>query len=672
MRIDKMNRFLEWWKAPGNYQAESGISDADKGIGKPGNDGTSGASGEKEARGGKERFGEKRYITLIKSFLLAALPLLCCLVYCAGEGRSLAEVYVPASEWNDELFYYKQVESILGFGYPQGYFGFNESHALKLSFAAWSPVLVFPWLLWGVVFSWNLMSPIFCNIFLMSLCCFLFVWLVRPTWKQMGVLTFLFCLYKPFVRYMLSAMAEVICFAILILFYSLAVNYLRREKDYKLVILMALSGLMVLMRPYMALFMLLPIFFWIRRGKSCAGKWRNGLAGVILLAAVLGIYVCINHYLGAEYFTPLFYTDWISSFFEEGLFGGIYFTVRKLYYVGRDFLGHIQRGFTDGLASGAHFVGYLACMAVLAVQGLRDWRTYRRLQVEILDNRVGEPGGARRDLGAKGEVKRGPGAKGEAERGPGAKGEVKRDPGAKGEAKRGPGANGEAKRGPGANSEAGKNPDGPDGGKNARQARRVWEKLVIEVHLAFCFVAMFFALLLMYKLTEGSRHLLTFMAAAVFVVALMDTQFYKKAVLIGVCFGYFYFYVPLDPFDYQVPYAEEAREASVETWREVLGERLVLEKEDVPNYDNVVIWVFSDKVDGEDVRTSYQLLYGLPEGFGISCCMREFIIPNIDTLKSRYIAVPAEGEIAMMCEARGCSLVYGDEELVLYELHGSR
>ena len=639
------------------------------------------------------RFSD-RYVTLVKSLLLAALPLLCCLVYCAGEGRSLAEVYVPASEWNDELFYYKQVESILNFGYPQGYFGFNESHALKLSFAAWSPVLVFPWLAWGAVFGWNLMSPIFCNIFLMSLSCFLFVWLVRPTWKQMGVLTFLFCLYKPFVRYMLSAMAEVICFAVLILFYSLAVNYQRREKDYKLIILMALSGLMVLMRPYMVLFMLLPIYFWIRRGNSRAGKWRNAAAGVILLAVVLGIYACINHYLGAEYFTPLFYTDWISAFFEEGLFGGIYFTVRKLYYVGRDFLGHIQRGFTDGLASGAHFVGYLACMAVLVVQGFRDWRTYRRLRAE--------PGEAGRELEAIG----GAGSEPEAER-------RRREL----EANGGAGSEPEAERRRReleANGDAGKNPESavgtgggleaaekvvkareeeegkgvkaaeggtgmarkadtpgqePDGGRSTR-AHGVWEKLVIEAHMAFCFAAMFFALLLMYKLTEGSRHLLTFMAAAVFVVALMDTRFYKKAVLIGVCFGYFYFYVPLDPFDYQVPYVEESREASVETWRAALGEQLVLEKEDVPNYDNVVIWVFSDKVGGEDVRTSYQLLYGLPEGFGISCCMREFIIPNIDTLKSRYIAVPAGGEIAMLCEERGCSRVYGDEELALYELHG--
>lgn len=631
------------------------------------------------------RFSD-RYVTLVKSLLLAALPLLCCLVYTAGEGRSLAEVYVPASEWNDELFYYKQVESILNFGYPQGYFGFNESHALKLSFAAWSPVLVFPWLAWGAVFGWNLMSPIFCNIFLMSLCCFLFVWLVRPTWKQMGVLTFLFCLYKPFVRYMLSAMAEVICFAVLILFYSMAVNYLRREKDYKLVMLMAMSGLMVLMRPYMALFMLLPIYFWIRRGNSRAGKWRNAAAGVILLAAVLGIYACINHYLGAEYFTPLFYTDWISAFFEEGLFGGIYFTVRKLYYVGRDFLVHIQRGFADGLASGAHFVGYLACMAVLAVQGLRDWRTYRRLRAEALENmeEPGEAGGAPEANGEAGselEANGDAGQNPEAAVGTGGSLEATEKGVKAREEEEGKGvkAAGEeegkgvkaAEDGTGMARKADTPGQKPDGGRSAR-AHGVWEKLVIEAHMAFCFAAMFFALLLMYKLTEGSRHLLTFMAAAVFVVALMDTRFYKKAVLIGVCFGYFYFYVPLDPFDYQVPYVEEAREASVETWRATLGERLVLEKEDVPNYDNVVIWVFSDKVGGEDVRTSYQLLYGLPEGFGISCCMREFIIPNIDTLKSRYIAAPAEGEIAMLCEERGCSLVHGDEELVLYELHSGR
>ena len=190
---------------------------------------------------------------LLKSLVLALLPLLCCVVYCALQGRWIGDVYLPASQWNDELFYYKQVESILSGGYPLGYFGFNESHALKLSFAAWSPVLVFPWVLWGLVFGWNLMSPILCNIFLMSLSCFLYVWLVRPSWKQMGVLGLLFCLYTNFPRYMLSGMAEVICFAMLISFYSLAIHYRRRRKGRELAVLFLVSGLMTLMRPYLVL-----------------------------------------------------------------------------------------------------------------------------------------------------------------------------------------------------------------------------------------------------------------------------------------------------------------------------------------------------------------------------------------------------------------------------------
>ena len=142
----------------------------------------------------KERFvdwwkQDKRYMTLLKAVLMALLPLLCCLVRTAAEGRSIGQVYLPSSEWNDELFYFKQVEGIVNYGFPRGYFGFNESHALQLSFAAWSPVLVFPWILWGLLFGWNLLSPVICNIVLLTITMFVFVWLVKPTWKQLGILT---------------------------------------------------------------------------------------------------------------------------------------------------------------------------------------------------------------------------------------------------------------------------------------------------------------------------------------------------------------------------------------------------------------------------------------------------------------------------------------------------
>ncbi len=535
----------------------------------------------------------ERAVTLAKSLLLGLLPLTCCLVYCAAQGRSLGEVYLPGSEWNDELFYYKQVEGIVHYGYPQGYFGFNESHALKLSFAAWSPVLVFPWVLWGLVFGWNLMSPILCNIVLMTLCCVLFVWLVRPAWKQLGVLAFLFCLYRPFVRYMLSGMPEVICFTMLILFCGLAVNYLGREKEYKLVLLFVLAGVMALMRPYLLLFLLLPSWLWIRSCRGRGGVWRGILGSLGVLALVAGLYACIKHYLGAEYFAPLFFTDWVTAFFEQGILEGIRFTLGKIYYMGKDFFLHILQAFRSGLASGAYFAGFVVCTGVLAVQSLKDWGLVRRRRRSLLkdDNSSLEE-------------------------------------------------------------------------DTVSQAER---RLPVEACLLFGCVGMFFALLLMYKLTEGSRHLVTFMAAAVFVTALMETKFYKKAVLLGVTFAYFYSYMALNPYDYQVPYAEERSKAAQEEWSRVLEEKLALDRRQSPGFENVVIWVLMDDVDGTSVSTSWQLLYGLPRGFGISCCLPEYVLENFDSLQSRYLASPAGGEIEKLCQGAGYSRIYGDQDMVLYE-----
>lgn len=531
---------------------------------------------------------DRRYVTLLKAVLLALLPLLCCVVYCAGQGQSIRQVYLPASEWNDELFYYKQVEGMIRFGYPQGYFGFDESYALKLSFAAWSPVLVFPWVIWGLVFGWNLMSPILCNIFLMTLCCFLFVWLAKPTWKQLGVLMLLFCLYRPFVRYILSGMPEVICFFMLILFYALSVNYLEREKTWKLVLLLALAGVMTLMRPYFLLFLLLPMFFWVKKS-----RWLGAVGSAAVMGVVLGLYAWIKHYLGAEYFAPLFFTDWVDAFFDEGVFGGIRYTVGKLYYMGHDFVGHTLEGFRSGLASGTFFGGYLVMLCILLFQSIHDFLERQR------NRRAG-----------------------------------------------------------------GNNGKPPEDAKKDDSA--ISRKLLIEAHLAFSFVAMLFALLLMYKLTEGSKHLLTFMAAGIFVISLMETKFYKKAVLLGVVFAYLYSFKAVSAYDNQVPFLTQERQEKLEKWSKVFAENLELERESAPNFENVVIWVFRDTVDGESRNTAWQILYGLPEGFGISCCMPEYVLENLGTLRSKYLCVTPGGQIDEMFGAAGFRAIHRDEDMVLY------
>lgn len=578
---------------------------------------------------------DNRTLTLCKAVLMALLPLCCCLVHCAMQGRGIGDVYLPASEWNDELFYFKQTEGIVNFGYPQGYFGFNESHALKLSFAAWSPVLLLPWVLWGLVFGWNIMSPIICNILLLSVAVFCFVWLTRPTWKQMGVLTLLFCLYTPFVRYMFSVMPEVTCFSFLIIFYGLAVNYLERERSYKLVLLFLISGLLVLMRPYMLLFLLLPAFLWVRKS-----KWKGVIGSVAVTGVVLGCYALIKHYLGAEYFAPLFFTDWITAFFEKGILGGIRNFFSTLYWMWKGVWRSVVEGFRSGLAAGAFFGGYLVMMAVLLWQSMSDFLKIRKLKRQQMAEPILKDQMSAKQFDGQYPAENQPTIE----------------------------KNGAGQPQP-TIEETGRTEKVEDGAiKETERIKALSRKLLIEGHLAFCYVGMLIALLLMYKLTEGSKHLLTFMAVGIFVVSLMETKTYKKAVLVGAVFAYLYSYKAVSPYDYQIPFVTQEEVVQQEEWRLIFDREIVFEKEDVPNFDNVLIWMFNDEVLGKTINTKWQLLYELPEGMGISCCEKTYVADHIGELRSHYIALPVDGEMDAICRDAGYRELARDKDMVVYVL----
>ena len=51
----------------------------------------------------------------------------------------LQQIFLPCSYWSDEVIYSKQLAAVVRCGAPQGYFGFNESHAASGTFAAWGP-----------------------------------------------------------------------------------------------------------------------------------------------------------------------------------------------------------------------------------------------------------------------------------------------------------------------------------------------------------------------------------------------------------------------------------------------------------------------------------------------------------------------------------------------------
>ena len=427
---------------------------------------------------------------------------------------------------------------------------------------------MWPWILWGLVFGWNLQSPVICNIVLMMITVFGFVRLVKPDKKQMGILTLLFVAFTPFTRYMLSGMPEVICFAMVIYVLALGISYQRREHMAKLTVLFILTAVMVLMRPYLIVFFLLPVYFAVKRK-----KWVGLLISCVIGGVTGGLYIAVKHYFGAEYFAPLFDTTWVSTFLEQGIFAGIKYVIYRLWTVGKIFMAMLLDGFRTGWAAGSRFAAFVLVMVLLFWQAFVSFRKKEK------------------------------------------------------------------------------------------------EGLLINLYLAICFLGMWIALLLMYKMDEGSKHLHTFTAVGIFAVSLMSTRYFRKAILLAAVSVYLYVVMAVSAYEYQIPFYTQERADQVIAWEEHFAERLELEGEQTPNFDNVIIWVFSDSLEEGGAYTPWQYLYALPEGFGISCCMQDYVLANFDSLQSRYLAVVSGGQVEERCIAAGLELLAADGGMVIYELH---
>ncbi len=268
---------------------------------------------------------EKKSVAAAALFL-ALVPWISAWLYCLMQGQGFSALYLPASPWNDELFYYKLTENVLAYGYPQGYFGFNESHGMYLSFAAWSPVLLLFWVIWGVFFGWNLLSPMLCNLALLSCAMLLFGVLVKPDRRQNLLIGVSYGAFVPVTRFALSCIPEAELFALFIVFLGLAMSCRRGYGGWKIGSMFGLVMLMTWMRPYLILLILTPgALLFYQKGKKAFFS-AGGIAAVTVI-----VYGMINHFFSAPYLTDLFYTEWITVYFEQGILAGVRYTVWKLY-----------------------------------------------------------------------------------------------------------------------------------------------------------------------------------------------------------------------------------------------------------------------------------------------------------------------------------------------------
>lgn len=302
-------------------------------------------------------------------------PFLLCVLYCLREGAWIGQLHFASAQNNDNLFYYKQVEGMVKYGIPQGYFGFNESAAEVFSFAAWSPVALFPWALWGLIFGWNYASLLTCNIFLLSLVLTLTVYWVRPGWKQMLFTAVMFATFPPVTRYLMSCLAETLMVTFVLLFYGLALGYAKRESRGKLIGMFAVAGYLTWIRPYMVLLLLLPGVFLFLKSKK-RGLWVTGTTMITNLVA----YFVISAYFTADYFQGLYNFSLFSGFREYGVFKGMYQLLLQVLRTLDSLLYTMKLSLTEGSFLGSNYC-VLALLILLTV--LLTIRLLRRKEEKL-------------------------------------------------------------------------------------------------------------------------------------------------------------------------------------------------------------------------------------------------------------------------------------------------
>lgn len=532
---------------------------------------------------------------LCKAAVCGLTPVLCCLLYCVFRGQSLGNIFLPNTACSDDIFYYKMVEGAVRFGFPQGYFGFNESRAVFSSFGAWSPMLLMPWILWGKIFGWGYFSPIVCNICILSFGFVVFAVLAEPSWKQTACMLLGFFLVTPFTGYLLSGMPETFGYSLILVVYGIVYSYFREEKKYKLALLFLLITILSLMRPYFMVFLLLPAILWMRRSVV----WGMLGSAAVLLFNLAG-YRLVTSYFTAPYFEKLMDTDFIDSFREDGFIAGCSFLVHKVL----DKWALIRWRMSLGMRQG-DVVGqiYLACCIAMLFLFLWLLADVVRLRHQSGGNVSGWGMPVLNDMCA--------------------------------------GAHGE------------------------HQDGNLIRDILTGAGQLTALAVMLLAVILMYKVPEGSRHVLAFLVGFLIVGAMRGKDPLKRNIVTMAALVWLFVVRYDEDTGYRVPFSEESVVQEVETWSEKFSSCITLDHADAPNYGNVVAWVA-----GEEREVPWKVLFALPEGIGISCCLPQYMEENIDGLNSRYVITASGGQTDLLCQEKGMAVLLREESFVLYRTNG--
>ena len=274
---------------------------------------------------------KKKMIRTVFVIVFCMVPLLSAILFCLKDGRWIGDVYIQLGGWSDEITYYKQIEGILSYGMPRGFFGYNQSRALYGSLGVWGMIPLIPYVVWGGIFGWNYSSPIFANIFFCMIAFVVLFKVMHLTGKEMGALSIFWVTNQFINRYVLSGVVEASVIMQLILVTACG-EYLLSEKIRDRTGLSAMQRdqfvlgfctfmicMLTLARPYFAVLFLIP--FW-KAVQDRRKKWIMVLP--VLAVGTIAVFFLYNHFFCSTYFNNIFSFEKLYSAGILGAFAKVF------------------------------------------------------------------------------------------------------------------------------------------------------------------------------------------------------------------------------------------------------------------------------------------------------------------------------------------------------------
>lgn len=117
-------------------------------------------------------------------------------------------------------------------------------------------------------------------------------------------------------------------------------------------------------------------------------------------------------------------------------------------------------------------------------------------------------------------------------------------------------------------------------------------------------------------------------------------------------------------------YVSEDFYEQVEEAKELLAKEMPLNYTGKPSWDNTVLWVYSDTVDGEEAIVPWRALYAVPSGYAFNLVFRDewFEQYGYDYLSSKYLAAASGSDTERRCIDWGAEKIADYCGVVIYRL----